>query len=88
MEEFLRLTHELEQVKQLHPQIMDQYEMVSDQMDAISEKLEVAYQEGYASPELLEEYDRIGQLWIVAVRQKHSILEPLLLERDKILEQL
>ena len=88
MEEFIRLTHELEQVKRLHQTIMDEYEMVSDQMDAISEKLETAYQEGYASSELLEEYDRIGQLWIVAVRQKHSILEPLLLERDKILEKI
>jgi len=88
MEEFLRLTHELEKVKQLHPHIMDQYDVISDQMDAISEKLEVAYQEGYAPSELLEEYDRIGQLWIVAVRQKHRLLEPLLLERDKILEKI
>jgi hypothetical protein len=88
MEEFIRLTDELEQVKRLHQPIMDQYEMVSDQMDAISEKLELAYQEGYTSTELLDEYDRIGQLWIVAVRQKHSILDQLLFERDKILEQL
>ena len=88
MEEFIRLTEELEQVKRLHQPIMDQYEMVSDQMDAISEKLEIAYQEGYTSTELLDEYDRIGQLWIAVVRQKHSILEPILLERDKILEQL
>lgn len=88
MEEFLRLTHELEEVKRRHQPIMDQYDVISDQMDAISEKLEESYQEGYTSSELLEEYDRIGQLWIVAVRQKHSILEPLLLERDKILEQL
>lgn len=88
MEEFIRLTEELEQLKQLHQPIMDQYEMVSDQMDAISETLEIAYQEGYTSTELLDEYDRIGQLWIAVVRQKHSILEPILLERDKILEQL
>jgi hypothetical protein len=88
MEEFLRLTDELEQLKRLHQPIMDQYDRVSDQMDVLSEKLEVAYQEGYATRELLEEYDRIGQLWVIAVQQKHSILDPLLLERDKLLEQL
>jgi hypothetical protein len=88
MEEFLRLTDELEQLKRLHQPIMDQYDRVSDQMDVLSEQLEAAYQEGYATRELLEEYDRIGQLWVIAVQQKHSILDPLLLERDKILEQL
>jgi hypothetical protein len=88
MEEFLRLTDELEQLKRLHQPIMDQYDRVSDQMDVLSEQLEAAYQEGYATRELLEEYDRIGKLWVIAVQQKHSILDPLLLERDKILEQL
>lgn len=88
MEEFIRLTDELEKLKRLHQPIMDQYDVISDQMDSISEKLDVAYQEGDMSTELLDEYDRIGQLWIVAVRQKHSILDPILFERDKILEQL
>lgn len=86
MEEFLRLTDELEQLKRLHQPIIDQYDIISDQMDDISEKLEIAYQEGDMSTALLDEYDRIGQLWIVAVRQKHSILDPILSERDKILE--
>ena len=88
MEEFLRLTDELEQLKRLHQPIMDHYDILSDQMDDISEKLEAALQEGDMTTELFDEYDRIGQLWIVAVRQKHSILDPILLERDKILETL
>ena len=63
-------------------------ENISNQMEDISEKIEKSIQEGYTPPSLMEEYDRIGKRWIEIVREKHSILEPILLERDKILDKL
>ena len=88
MEEFLRLTKELDDLKRLHKPVMDHYEDISNQMEDISEKIEKSIQEGYTPPSLMEEYDRIGKRWIEIVREKHSILEPILLERDKILDKL
>jgi len=87
MEELIRLTQELEEIKARHKPIMDRCDSICDMMDDICSKMKKAYQEGMTT-ELLEEYDRISILWIDAIRDKHSILDPILSERDKLLDVL